>query len=306
VLTRRSNRFFISLIVTCVNMIGATSYINNGQSSKAPTQQSGVVCVYVAFTTVAVLVYHFLAEGEFSAVLTLSAIFQCLAVSLLGFHALSTGSAQGISAKSLQLEAIALACRLSSTTWLEGYLPNDMTGDYLYQIFDALSLVMVLWLLNHVLNVQRKTYQVDDDSFPVAPFALGSLVLAGLLHADLNDRPLFDALWMCGLFTGAVAVLPQLWLMTRNRASVPAMTSHFVAVMAFSRMLSGSYMWHAHTEITSEPWIKDFNHGGYAILAAHAVQLILLADFGYFYVKNVATRGLSAPLELPLAESWAV
>jgi len=231
-------------------------------------------------------------------------VFQCLAFSLLGFHALSNGSVQGISSKSLQLEAIALACRLSSTIWFEGYLPSDQTGDFLYQIFDGFSLVIVLWLLHRVVNVQSKTYEADDDSLPVVPFALGSLILAALLHGDLDDNPIFDTLWLCGLFAGALAVLPQLWLMSRNRATVPAMTSHFVAVMAFSRLLSGSYMWHAHEELSCEPWIKDFNHSGYAVLAAHALHLMLLADFGYFYAKNLATRGLHSPLEL--SETWIV
>jgi len=263
-----------------------------------PSQRPGVVLTYAVFVTVAVLVFYYLAEGEFSAVLTLSAVAECMAFCLLGVHALSTGSVHGISAKSLQLEAIALACRLSSTTWLEGYLPNDMTGDFMYQIVDAVALVMVLWLLHHVLVVQRRTYDADDDTVSVTPFAVGSLILAGLLHADLDDRPLFDTFWMTGLFVGAVAVVPQLWMMTRNREKVPAMMSHFVAVMAISRLLSGCYMWHAHEEITSEPWIKDFNHAGWAILAGHAVHLVLLADFAYFYVKNVATQGLLTPLEL--------
>jgi len=252
----------------------------------------------------AVLVFHWIADGEFSAVLTLSAIFQCLAFCLLGVHALTASSVQGISAKSLKLEAIALACRLSSTIWFEGYLPSDQTGDFLYQIFDALSLATVLWLLHRVLNVQSRTYEADDDSLPVTPFALCSLVFAALLHGDLDDNPLFDTLWMCGLFVGAVAVVPQLWLMSRNRTDAPAMTSHFVAVMAFSRLLSGSYMWHAHNEITCEPWVKDFNHTGYAVLACHGLHLILLADFAYFYAKNLAMRGLQSPLELP--ESWVV
>jgi len=270
---------------------------------KAPTtQRPGLALVYAVFASIAVFTFYFLAEGEFSAVLTLSAVCECMAFCLLGVHVLSTGSVHGISAKSLQLEAIALACRLSSTTWLEGYLPNDVTGDYLYQIIDAVALVMVLWLLHHVLIVKRKTYDADDDCLSVTPFAVGSLVLAFFLHADLDDNPLFDTLWMCGLFVGAVAVVPQLWLMTRNRTNVPAMMGHFVAVMAISRLLSGAYMWHAHEEITSEPWMKvkgkDFNHAGYAILAGHAVHLMLLADFAYYYVKNVATRGLSSPLEL--------
>jgi len=259
------------------------------QSSKVPAMQhSSLIPVYAVFIIVAMSVYHGIAENEFSAMLTLSAIFQCAAVCLLMFHVLSTGSVQGISAKSLQLQAIALGCRLSSTTWLEGYLPNDKTGDFLYQIIDMLSLVVVLWLLHRVLNVKCqshcKTYESHHDTVPVAPFAAGALILATLLHADLDQRPLFDTLWMCGLFVGALAMLPQLWLVTRTSATVPAVMSHFVAVMAFSCILSGTYMWHAHEEITNDPeaWIKNFNLAGVAILAAHVVHLILLGCFGYF------------------------
>lgn len=284
-------------------MIGSILDGRTNSSSKASGNSPGTIAVYAVFVTVAVLVYHWIAEGEFSAVLTLSAIFQCLAFCLLGVQALA-GTTQGISVKSLQLDALALACRLSSTTWLQGYLPFDSTGDYLYQCFDALSLAMVLWLLYRVLSIQKETCENDEDGLPAWPFAVASLVLAGLFHGDLNDRPLFDTLWMCGLFVSAVAVLPQLWMMTRSRASIPALTSHFVAVMAFSRILSGSYMWYAHSEITCEPWIGNFQHAGYAILAAHAVHLLLLGDFAYFYCKNLATSGLSAPLEL--SEAWVV
>jgi len=268
------------------------------EDNKAPAKQNGgLALVYVVFVSVALLVFHWMAEGEFSAVFTLSAVFQSLAFSLLGVHALSTGGVQGISAKSLQLDAIALVCRLSSTTWLEGYLPADPSGEFMYQVFDFLSLGMVLWLLHRVLNAQHKT-QEDDDALPVTPFVLGSLLLGGLFHGDLNDRPFFDTIWMCGLFVGSVSIVPQLWLMTRNNTKAPAMTSHFVAVTAFSRILSGLYMWHAAPEITCEPWVKDFEHAGYAILAAHAVNLMLLGDFAFYYVKNVATRGLNSPLEL--------
>jgi hypothetical protein len=281
-------------------MIGSLTKLHDGKSSR----NVGVMLVYVVFITVAGLVFHLIAEGEFSSVLTLSAIFQCLAFSLIGVQALS--SVQGISTTSLQLDAFALACRLSSTTWLEGYLPNDQSGDFLYQAFDALSLVMVLALIRRVQNVRRKTrlYEAGDDALPAAPFAVVSFLLAALLHGDLDDRPLFDTLWMCGLFISAVAVLPQLWMITHSKHSVSALTSHFVAVMAIGRVLSGAYMWHAHNEITCEPWIGDFNHTGYSILAAHAVHLVLLADFAYFYGKNLVKSGLQAPLEIP--EVWAV
>lgn len=272
-------------------------------SSSKQTSNFKIFLVYAVFATIALLVYNLIAEGEFSSVLTISAIFQCLAFSLLGVQAL-TGSVSGISAKSLQLDAIALACRLSATSWLEGYIPNDTTGDYLYQCFDGLSLCVVLWLLHRVLGAQKESYESEEDALTVAPFAIGSLILASLLHADLNDNPVFDTLWMCSLFVNAVAVVPQLYMMTRRKRSLPALISHFVAVMGFSRVLTGTYMWHGYDEITCEPWFGTFNHAAPAILGTHAVHLMLLGDFFYFYVKNLATSGLDAPLELP--GSWNV
>jgi hypothetical protein len=267
--------------------------------NKANSEHYELVLVYAVFACVAVLVHQWIGEGAFSAILTLSGVFQCLAFCLLGVHALSTGSVRGISAKSLQLEAMALACRLSTTVWLEGYVPVDASGDYMYQCFDALSLTLVFGLLYRVLSTQDKSYEVDADSLPIMPFVVGSLVLACLLHGDIMTHQIFDAIWMCGLFAGTVAVVPQLWLMTHRGGSTPALASHFIAVMAFSRMLSGAYMWYAHTEIHCTPWIGDFNHAGFATMAAHAVNLVLLADFAYFYIKNLAGSGLRSPLNLP-------
>merc|ERR1719456_1159008 len=112
---------------------------------------------------------------------------------------------------------------------------------------------MVLWLLHRVRNTQKNTQEADEGEISAMPFAVGSMILAGLLHGNLNDRPLFDALWMCSLFIGAVAVLPQLWMMTHRRGSVPALTSHFVAVMAVSRVLSGMHTQRSHVNLGLEP-----------------------------------------------------
>jgi hypothetical protein len=274
-------------------------------SKTSQTHQVLTLVAYAVFVAVAMCVYHLIAEGAFSSVLTLSAIFQCLAFSLLGVQILTSNSSSGISAKSLQLDALALACRLSSTLVEQGYLPTDKTGDHVYQVVDLLSLGMVLWILYRVLYVQRHTYEAEDEAFPILPLAGGALVLAVLLHGDMDEWEILDVSWMCGLFISAISVLPQLWVMMRRSAGSSALTSHFVAVMAVSRVLSGSYMWYAYPEIDCKPWIKGFNHTGYAVLAAHAVHLLLLGDFAYFYVKNLAKSGLSAPLNLS-EESWCV
>merc|ERR1719331_2031576 len=109
---------------------------------------------------------------------------------------------------------------------------------------------------------------------------MASLVLAAMLHGNMNDRPLFDALWMAGLFISTVAVLPQLWLITRTGGCIEALTSHYIAAMAASRAMSG-----------------NFNHTGWAILAAHLLQMLLLGDFGYYYVKAVLLSGLNCRIQ---------
>merc|ERR1719253_1190692 len=227
----------------------------------------------------------------------MSVMFQCLAFILLSVQSLS-GSAAGISAQSLKLEALALGFRMSSTLWLEGYLPMDKTGDWLYQAVDFCSLAIVLCLLQRVLVAQKATYQVDQDTLPVAPIVLGSLVLAMMLHADMNDRPLFDTTWMASLFIGVAAVIPQLWMITRTGGCAAALTSHYIATMAFSRLLSAVFMWNAREDITCEPWVQGINHAPWVILGAHVLHLFLLGDFAYYYTKALTTEGLQCPIKL--------
>merc|ERR550514_2367293 len=158
----------------------------------------------------------------------MSVMFQCLAFMLLAVQSLS-GSAAGISAQALQLEALSLGLRMSSTVWLDGYLPVDKSGDWMYQAVDFASLVIVLWLLHRVLVVQKTTYQMEQDTLPIAHIVLGSLLLGMLLHADMDDRPLFDTFWMASLFIGVAAVMPQLWMITCTSGCAAALTSHYIA-----------------------------------------------------------------------------
>merc|ERR1719392_630099 len=90
---------------------------------------------------------------------------QCLGMVLLCLQMISTGSAAGISAKALSLDALAICCRLSNTVWLNGYLPVDASGDYLFQAFDFASLLILMWLLYQALVVKQSTYQEEQDTF---------------------------------------------------------------------------------------------------------------------------------------------
>jgi len=140
--------------------------------------------------------------------------------------------------------------------------------------------------------------RMKQDTFPATPVVLACLVLAAIFHADMNARPVFDTLWMAGLFISAVAVLPQLWLISKTGGKVEPLTSHYIAAMAISRALSGVFMWHARFDITCDPWVGGFNHAIWVILGAHALHMLLLGDFGYYYIKTVMKGGLTAQLDL--------
>jgi hypothetical protein len=269
---------------------------SKGKDSNAPPSQ--VLVAYGLFLFGAGAMWHLVADNEFSSILTISVMLQCLAVALLALQILLTGSAAGLSAKALFLDGLALCFRLSSTLWLNGYLPVDASGDYVFQAVDLLSIAIIAWLLHQLLVEKRHTYQAEEDSLPIAPMVVASLILAALLHGNMNSRPLFDTLWMAGLFVSTVAVLPQLWLVTRTGGKVEALTSHHIAAMAAGRALSGLFMWHARGDITCVPWAGEFNHAIWAILGAHALHMILLGDFTYYYIKALIARGLDCRLEI--------
>lgn len=257
-----------------------------------------LVVAYSLFLGGSFALYHLVMSDGLSAILTVAQMFQCLGVGLLAAQVASSKSAVGISASALGIHALGICSRLASTMWLNGYLPVDDSGDWFYQVVDISAVLLELWTLHQVLVVRRDTYQAEADTFPVAPVILVAYVLAALLHADMNYRPIFDTAWMAGLFLSTVAVLPQLWLINRTGGRVEALTSHHIAAMAMGTMLSGLFMFYAREDITCSPWIRDVNHAVLAILSAHLLHLLLLGDFAYYYLKAVATQGLDCCLEL--------
>jgi len=258
-----------------------------------------MVAAYSLFLAAGVMLYCVLKNihDAFSAVITVAEMLQCLAVILLAAQVIASGSVAGISARTVGLEALALMFKLISTLNYNGYLPVDESGDWFYQSVDLCAVAAALWLLYQAVVAKRHSYQSTDDTFPVIPMVLVCFLLAIALHADMNARPIYDTCWMTGLFLGSIAVVPQLWLITKSGGHVEALMCHYIAVMALGRMLAGYFMWLAREDVTSQPWIEGVNHAILAVLAAHLLNLLLLGDFAYFYLKALATQGLNCTLD---------
>jgi len=116
--------------------------------------------------------------------------------------------------------------------------------------------------------------------------------LAAVLHGDMDDNPIFDTLWMAGLFTSVVAVLPQFWLISQSGGQASALTSHYIAAMALSQCLGGCFVWMAFEHLTCEPYMGDFQHAKYAIVGAHILHGVILCDFAWTYVRSLAKQGI--------------
>lgn len=250
-----------------------------------------VIALYVICAVSSWCIFWVVAGGERSFLLTMAAIVHCFGIALLCFQVFSRRNAQGISVGTLFLEAVSVTLRLSSTCHIEGYLPFDKSGDYLYQCVDALCLILVAILYYRVRILRRGTNHVEKDSFNIFWVLLVALALAIPLHADVDDSPVFDTLWMAGLFTSIAAQIPQLWLITKMKGHVEALTSHYIIATAVGVLCSGSYMYQARDAITCQEWIEGFNHAVYSILLAHVVHLLFLGDFAYCYVRALMQKG---------------
>jgi len=285
-------------------MVAAMSSKAHPASFKAPP--TPLVGAYVIFFVAALGLYRMVMDNEgcLSSVFTLAEMLQCLAMMLLAGQVVSTQNVHGISARCVGLEALALCCRLSSTLWLNGYLPVDESGDWFYQAVDLCALAGAIWLLYQITVVHRGSFDVENDTFPILPLVVAAFVLAALFHANMNLRPVFDSLWMAGLFLSSVAVLPQLWLIMRTGGRVETLMSHYIAVMAISRALSGWFMYIARDDVSYKPYVEGVNHSIIAIFSAHLLHLLLLADFAYYYLKAVATQGLKCVLEFETTSNY--
>merc|ERR1719359_2038641 len=253
---------------------------------------TSVLTAWLCFAVLGIWVYHEIAQKQFTAILTLSVFAQALAFLLLHMQISASQSVVGISGRSLILHAVKLCCRLGTTLWLEGYLPADKSGDWIYQLGDTVSLILVLVVLFSIFVTHKASYQSNDDTLELKTLIIGCVALAIVLHPDLIDWAPFDILWTVHLYVDAIAMVPQLWMISKAGGKVKGFTAHYIAATLLSNILSGLFWFYAIPELREKNMI---NVGGLAINGAHMVQLLLLLDFAYFYGKTCLQGQGGAP-----------
>jgi hypothetical protein len=252
-----------------------------------------LVTYFVAFLVIA-LSGKFFSDRSFSALLTLSAGVQCLGFALLRLKVHKQAGVQGISSRALQLFAVSYVSRLYSTLQYNGYLPVDRSGDWLYQLIEVVSLLMVISLITTIHTTHRHSYELENDTCGIFLLLAISFLSAYYVHPSLNNMKSPDVAWTAGLYQESLAMVPQLWMLAKKGGEIDGLASHYIACVFFSRVFTLCFWMNSYVELA--PHGSEYNIPGWGVLGAQLLQVGIFADFMYYYARAMISK---ARLVLP-------
>jgi len=274
-----------------------------GKKSIALQALNKNVLLWAGFFTASLFVYFLLSGGDFSFLMTYGAMSRMFGFGILNLKTFKSQRSTGISAKTLQLYSLVFFFRLTSIIRHEGYLPYDKSGDWLYHIIEGLALFFAASALYGISVPFKSTYEKDSDRFgemAVPPgygalyLAVPALIIAVLLHPNLNEDFLSDVAWTYAMYLESVSVIPQLYMFQKQKTGVvEIMNAHFVAALGFGRVMEFTFWIYSYHELSTS---SGSNLPGYLAIISQFLQLVLMVDFFWYYITAVKN---ATPLVLP-------
>ena len=232
-------------------------------------------------------IYIFISSKDFSFFLVLSSIVQTSAFVIILLKVTDRQNVSGLSANTLICYSILLFARLTSTLFYPGYLPNDSSGSWLYQLSDIISMLICCLLIYLLYFKYRETSDlILDNKVPFYFLVVPSYLLAVLVKSNLNNNFFCDTNWAFSMYLETVAIFPQILLFTIKKGQIEKFTSHFVALCGLNRLFSLIFWWDTYDELNhSESFFGAYI--GYFIIGAQILQLLIMADYYYLYFKSI-------------------
>jgi len=269
--------FIFDLLTRSASTVKASGGVDHGGLKGA----SGLC--YMVFSFMWLFVWHKVSHKDFSAIVTMASVVQCLGFVVLSLKVRATRSVAGLSSKTLQMFVLYLCIRLCSTTLKKGYIPVDKSGQHFYQLMDMSTVGLAVHLLYCCHKSYRHSYQEEHDTLPLLPLVIPCVILACLVHADLNRNIFFDVIWFTSLNLETVTLVPQLWMMSQIGGKVNSVSAQFIASNVVSKVLTVTFWLWAYTELVDK---NGSNMAGKLIIGAYVVQLFLSADFMFYFAKG--------------------
>jgi uncharacterized protein with PQ loop repeat len=239
-------------------------------------------CVYAFFIFAFYLTAERISDLDWSVILTFGSIFQTLGWYALLHKIMKQKSVAGVSLHSVELFIIVYAVRLWTTIMKSGYLPVDSSGDGLYQAADLIGLSIACATWKCLTDTHHSTYDEQADSLDLRTFLPCCILLALVIHGDLNDCFIFDSLYYVSVNVETLAMMPQLWMFTKGDGQVDGMTSHFVVMQTFGRICNTIFWWYGMTEIGE---YTKYNVAGVYLVLVLIFQVLQSLDFMFYYAK---------------------
>ena len=232
-------------------------------------------------------IYIFISSKDFSFFLVLSSIVQTSAFVIILLKVTDRQNVSGLSANTLICYSILLFARLTSTLFYPGYLPNDSSGSWLYQLSDIISMLICCLLIYLLYFKYRETSDlILDNKIPFYFLVIPSYLLAMFVKSNLNNNFFCDTNWAFSMYLETVAIFPQILLFTIKKGQIEKFTSHFVALCGLNRLFSLIFWWDTYDELNhSESFFGAYI--GYFIIGAQILQLLIMADYYYLYFKSI-------------------
>ncbi|KAM9326450.1 ER lumen protein-retaining receptor 3 [Gastrophryne carolinensis] len=201
-----------------------------------------------------------------------------LAMLILLLKIWKTKSCAGISGKSQLLFALVFSTRyLDLFTVLISLYNTTMKAVFIICAYVTLYLIYIRF---------RKTYESENDTFRVEVLLLPVI---GMSFLENYDFTALEILWAFSIYLEAVAILPQLFMISKT-GEAETITTHYLFFLGMYRVLYlANWIWRFQTE-------QFFDK---IAVVSGVVQTIFYFDFFYLYITKVL-RGKKLSLPMPV------
>lgn len=212
------------------------------------------------------------------------------------------GKVSGISGMTMIMFALSYLLREGESLMMVKQIMSSVDGIAMetLQLSSVILCVNVTWM---VFVTYRKTYDAELDVLSVKHLVPGCTLFALVIHPMFAQGWFYSFSWAVSFYIDVLALLPQVVMMSRGGGKVEAPICHFVAATTISRLFD-LFFWYYRLDLGPQGFIRGFNYSGMLIVAFHIINLGLVADFMYYYIKaKVSGSKFSEDLTLPTIES---
>jgi len=241
--------------------------------------------IWGGFVSFVFVIFMLFSSGDFSFLLTLSSIVSTFSFLMVAVKIETGRSCKGVSLKMMECYIAIFFGRLCAIIPFEGYLPFDKSGDWFYQLCEFIGFCLACTIVYCCRLRHANSYDPSTDTLNHLYLMLPALAVSLILHPNLNNFLPSDIAWAFALYLESVAVLCQLFMFMKEGQAQPH-TSHFLAAQALAKLMSFIFWASSFSELSNpNHYIKSFV--GNWVVAMQLVQLIVMGDFIYHYIRCI-------------------